>query len=479
MPRMKVVSAFLFNTLCNFGIGLIVAKFLGPAEYGRFALTLAMALVVQTALLDWIRLGAVRFYSERIRAAEPTIRATLDTAFAFITFGLAGAAIVIAFLNTDIDPSRGLIGLALAGSIANGLFDYKTALVRARFHDRLYSRLVIVKNLFSLALTGGGAFLFGSASMALIGGILSLTGSILTAWAALADEGAQTSEARLATARHLLAYGLPIITANLLYQGIPLVNRGVIASLHGFAESGQFSLAYDLGLRAVLAIGSTLDVLLFQMAVAAHERHGIDRAKAQVARNMTMVIAVILPACAGLWATLPSIEHLIVPFEYRGPFAHYEALLLPGLCATALIHFAVNPVFQIAKKNAPLIGAALIGAATNAILLLFLAKGGDASGLALAQSAAAIASLVALLAFAARTRPHWPAAPDLAAIVISTAAMVVVLLPLRDAAPGALTLGAQIVVGIVVFAGLMLAFDAIGLRQLLVARVFARVAEAR
>ena len=71
---MRVLGAFLFNTLCNFGIGLIVAKFLGPAEYGRFALTLAIALTIQIALLDWIRLAAVRFYSERVRAAEPSIR---------------------------------------------------------------------------------------------------------------------------------------------------------------------------------------------------------------------------------------------------------------------------------------------------------------------------------------------------------------------------------------------------------------------
>src|SRR3954454_12424975 len=192
---MRVLGAFLFNTLCNFGIGLIVAKFLGPAEYGRFALTLAIALTIQIALLDWTRLCAVRFYSERVRAAEPTIRATLDMAFALISFGIAGIAVVVAFLDGGLDPTRGLIGLALGVSIANSLFDYKTALVRARFHDRLYGRLVIIKNIFSLVLTGGAAFLFESAAMALLGGILSLTGSILTAWAALGDEGAGTSQA--------------------------------------------------------------------------------------------------------------------------------------------------------------------------------------------------------------------------------------------------------------------------------------------
>ena len=89
--------------------------------------------------------------------------------------------------------------------------------------------------------------------MALIGGILSLAGSILTAWAAMADQGAETSQARLSTAQQLLAYSLPIVAANLLYTAIPLANRALITHLYGFAETGQFSLAYDLGLRAVLA----------------------------------------------------------------------------------------------------------------------------------------------------------------------------------------------------------------------------------
>jgi hypothetical protein len=69
-----------------------------------------------------------------VRAAEPTIRATLDMAFALISFGIAAIAVVVAFLDTGI---------------------------------------------FSLVLTGGAAFLFESALMALIGGIMSLTSARL------------------------------------------------------------------------------------------------------------------------------------------------------------------------------------------------------------------------------------------------------------------------------------------------------------
>jgi hypothetical protein len=57
--------------------------------------------------------------------------------------------------------------------------------------------------------------------------------------------------------------------------------------------------------------------------------------------------------------------------------------------------------------------------------------------------------------------------------------MILVLLPLRNGAPGVLTLAAEIAVGVGVFACLMLAFDAIGLRQLLVSRLLARPAEAQ
>ena len=63
-------------------------------------------------------------------------------------------------------------------------------------------------------------------------------------------------------ARSILRYTLPIVTSNLLYLCIPLANRSLITIFYGFSETGQFSLAFDIGTKAVQAIGSTLDVLL-------------------------------------------------------------------------------------------------------------------------------------------------------------------------------------------------------------------------
>ncbi|WP_036263480.1 lipopolysaccharide biosynthesis protein [Methylocapsa aurea] len=468
---MTVFLAFFCNILFNFAIGLLVAKFLGPEEYGRFALAHATAIAVQTGFFDWIRLGATRFYSERIRREEPALRATLDFGFAIITVGLTIGASLLLFSGVSFTLSNGLIALALGVAVANGLFDYYTALVRARFHDRLFTRLVLVKNLFAFALMGGGAFWFGSAKMTLIGGIVSLGGSVITARAALRDPSSQPRLARFSIAEAMMRYSLPIVGANLLYLAIPLANRSIVAVLYGFSETGQFSLAYDFGAKAIAAIGSALDIVLFQIAVATHELQGPTQAKRQIGRNMTIVVAMVLPACTGIWLTLPSVEQLIVPVDFRGHFGLLLPLMMTGLFCMAIIQYAINPIFQIEKRTAPLVAAALVACVVDPLLILVLPRDAGASSLAIAQAGAMVAALVTLVAFASLSSPQWPSRRDLAATVLANAVMSAMLLPMRDKEPGLATLVEQIIVGVGVYAFVVMSADVAGLRSITVARL--------
>ena len=462
---MKVLIAFFVNTLFNFAIGLLVAKFLGPDQFGRFALALAVGVLIQTALFDWIRLTAVRFYSERSRRDRPELRATLDVTFAIVAFAVAIVTVVIMLCGFTFSLSNSLVVLAAAAAIANGLFDYHTALVRARFHDTLYSRLIITKNFLALLLTAGGAFFFRSAQMALIGVCLSMAGSMLLARGALGDKDARPNLARARLAVDYLRYALPIVGANALYLLIPLANRALVTNVYGFAETGQYSLAFDIGTRVVAAIGTALDVLLFQIAVRADELHGAQRAKEQVAANMGIVFAIMLPATAGLWLILPSLDGLVVPQEFRLPFEHYLTLLLPGLLCYGLMNFAINPIFQIARRTLPMVAAAAVGCCVDAVLILVLPRGADASSFAVAQAAAVAAGLVALIVIALPSRPRWPRARDLVVAIAGTAAMIAAVAPLREWAPGVVTLIVEIVVGAVVYGCFVALFDLAGLRS--------------
>ena len=91
---MKVIFAFFLNIAFNFIVGLLVAKFLGPAEFGRFALAFATAIVVQTAFLDWLRLGATPARSSRqpFRPTYPLSTGTLRPAAAAATAGASSGS---------------------------------------------------------------------------------------------------------------------------------------------------------------------------------------------------------------------------------------------------------------------------------------------------------------------------------------------------------------------------------------------------
>ena len=77
---MLIILTNVFNLLVNFVVGLIVANFLGPESFGRFAVAIGAGALVQVALFGWLRLAAARFYSETVRFERPELRASLDRA---------------------------------------------------------------------------------------------------------------------------------------------------------------------------------------------------------------------------------------------------------------------------------------------------------------------------------------------------------------------------------------------------------------
>lgn len=471
---MRLMLPFLLNSLLNFAVGLLVAKALGPSEYGRFMLALAVAVVAQTLVFDWLRLAATRFYSERERREQPQIRATLDAAFAV----LAAVAILVAsaiwLLRPALPISPDLAALAVGVALANALFDFATALVRARFHDRAYGALVIAKNILAFILTVGGAFVFRSANVALIGMMISVAGCLIAGRRELADPDTDFRQANGALMRRYLAYGLPIIVAAVLYQLVPLANRALLSSADGFAEVGLISLAFETGIRIVGAIGSAIDVILFQIAVHTEKTDGAGAARAQIARNLGVVFAIVLPAVAGAWLILPSFEALFVPQNFRGAFAHYFALMTPALFAFAMMNYGVNTAFQLAHRLAPLVIAALVALIANFLALAYLPPTPDATRFAQAQSISSMSGLVALVAMLFLLEPMWPRARDILGALAATAAMLAAGLPLRGLPPGALTLAFQIAAGAGVYGALALAFDVAALRSIIAARLAAR-----
>jgi O-antigen/teichoic acid export membrane protein len=468
---MLVVAAFLINSIFNFALGLLIARFLGPVGFGQYAIAAALAVVVNTLFLDWIRLAATRFYSAKARADDPAVRGTLDAIFMLSSLGLTAAAAALLWLGHDFRLAMALALLTPAMGVCNGLFDYHAALLRARFDERGFALMVVVKNVLSLCLMAGGALWFESAAAVAAGFIASILATLAVAWRRLRDPGATILKPDWMQAKGFFAYGFPVVTAGLIYYLIPFWNRTSIAGDLGFAASGQFSLAYDIAIRVVQTAGSALDIILFQIALRTEDERGLDEAKAQMSANMGLVFLAVCAMVMGYWLVLPGFEATLVPEAFRGSFAEVSVILLPGLACYALIQFAVTPVFQLRRRTWPVILSALLALAVNALLVSPLGPEARLADYARAQSFAYGAALVAAAALALGQMRVLPRPRDIAVALTAMGVMVLAAWPFRAMPPGWLSLGLSAAAGGAAFVAVALALNAGDLRRKLTQRL--------
>jgi O-antigen/teichoic acid export membrane protein len=462
---MILLLAFVLNAGINFILGLLVAYFLGPAEFGRYAIGASLMVLVMAACIDWLKYAAQRFYSERARAHAPEVRATLDVLAAGISLALAGLVMAAVVAGIDAGLPAMLLGASVAAAICGGLFEYHSAIARARFLDGIYARLILVKNVLALILMAGGAWWFRDAAMVMIGSCLAIGAALIVVRRALADGRLEWRGASKARAWEFAHYAMPLVMANVLYVAMPLVNRAWLANLHGFAEAGYFSLASDIGLKLFGTTGAALELILFQHVVRIDETEGRAAAEARMSRNMGIVLAVLMPMLAGLWLVLPAFEALIVPPDFRGYFASYLLMLIPGFFAMALLQAAFYPALMIAKKTGPATLAAGLALLVNLGLLLVLDPARQPLIFALAQSVGFGAALVLAALVVGRATTARPAWRDVLIVLGATALMLAVCWPLRTRLPALVELPLIALLGGATYGAILLAANLGGLRS--------------
>jgi len=462
---MTVLLPFVVNAGLNFVLGLLIAYCLGPAAFGLYAIGAAIVVLVNTTLLDWLRISAIRFYSLSTRETQPEIRATLDLLAAGISIALSGLLVAAIAAGIDFRLPAMLLAASVLGGMGAGLFDYHGAIARARFLDAVYAKLIIVKNLLALVLMVGGAWITGDPTTVLLGGLLSVAVALLLVRRALADAPLSLSAARKEVAWSFLLYSVPLIGSNAIYSLIPLINRSLLAGAHGFAEAGYFSLASDMGLKLFGTLASTLEIVLLREVIRLDEHRGREAALRQIAQNVVIVLMVTLPIAAGLWLVLPAFERLLVPQSFRGHFSDYLTILLPGFMALTISQAAFIPVFLLGKRTgiAPL--ATGLGLACN-LLLAFVA--GIVNGpqrYAYAQTSAFLVALAVTAIAALRSMPKSPPLRDMLCVVLAVILMAAAVWPLSGRLAAPLELALQIAIGIAVYAAVVLGLDVMRLRS--------------
>lgn len=456
---MTVLLPFLVNAALNFVLGLLIALFLGPEAFGLYAIGAALVVLVNTAALDWLKLSAVRFYTAETRERDPGIRATLDLLFAAVALLLCVLLAVALLAGFDGGLPASLLAAAVLAAIGAGWFDYHGAIARARFLDAAYARLIFVRAVIVLVLMVGGAWLMRDPATVLLAGLVGTIASVLSVRRRLSDGPLAFAGARKELAGDFLRYALPLVAGNAVYSLIPLLNRSLLAEAHGFAESGYFSLASDIGLRLFPMLATMLEIVLLREVIRLDETRGRKAARKRIANNMVLVLAVVLPAALGFWLVLPAFEALVVPAAFRGHFALFMVPLLPGFAAIALFQAAIYPVFLLEKRTLIAAIVAVAGLGVNLAWLWVLSGPDTPLRFAAAQSAGFLAVLLVTGFVALHTLSKGPSLRDIACILLAGLAMALAIWPLQGRLPPLLELVLQIGLGGLVYGAVILACD--------------------
>jgi O-antigen/teichoic acid export membrane protein len=476
---MLLAVTFAVNSALNFVLGLLIAQFLGPEQFGLYALGAALLVLINAVAIDWLKLSTIRFYSEDKRAAEPSIRATLDGMAALCTLGLIAILFTAIIAGVDLKIPTAIVAGAVAAGVVGGLFDYQQAVARARAEDVVYARMVIVKNVLALLLMVGGAWLTRDPALVLVGSALSSLAALVAVRRSLADAPLTLRAIDGPQLRIFAAYAFPLVATNVLLSTIPLLNRSIMSAGYGLAEAGYFALASDIGVKLMGTLGATLEIMLLPLAVRALDRDGMAAAHARIGRNLVIVLAVVLPVGIGALLVMPAFEALVVPPAFRGHFSFYMWILMPAFMAVPIMQVGFNPVNLLARKTAMATVSAAAAVAVNGIILAGLLLTGPGArlgpaGIAVAMSAGFVIAALIIAVRALRHASVRPGLRSLGVIGLGLVLMCACLAPLRAMQPEALVLALQILLGAMVYGGTIVAGDLGGCRRQLLAYLKAR-----
>jgi O-antigen/teichoic acid export membrane protein len=474
---MTFAIVFFLNAAANFAFGVVLSALLGPAEFGRYATVALAAGTVAAGVFEWLRQSSIRFSGQIEDRAR--IAATLDAGY-LVAMALLYVGVGVSYLcGQTFGVTPGALALTPLLAVALSRLDYAGAWLRARERPRPFALLYGLRQ--ALCFCGVASVAWFTRDSTLTVGALAFCTLLpaVVVGVAMRTPGAGLKQASARHAARFFVYAKPIVLSLVLYQLVVVVNRQAALLGLGAEATGQLSLATDLGQRLFLALNTLPEFLLFQYALKREREEGRASAERQVSFNVTVTLALLIPLTAGYVAMMPTFQALLVPAAYRGPFADLSWRLAPGFLAFCAISSTCNPVFQLAQRTWPTIIAAACALLVDFALLRFSGCAASVEGLASATSVSLVAGWAVASTLAMRNRNARPRLNELAAIMVAAAAMVFAVEPLNALSSHGMAAGAALVVGVVVYGGLVLVFDVAGLRRLASAQWRARAQHER
>jgi O-antigen/teichoic acid export membrane protein len=444
---------------------------LKPEVYGKYALVVATAGLLNALLFQWIRLSLVRYlhaHKEDPSRLKSTMMTT--TCAIILALGVVAAGISLLPIQSEWRPVALPCWIMLA---AQAIYELCCENVRAMMRPWSYMGLQLAKSAGTVVL-GVILVLLGAGWW---GPLAGLTAGMLLA--AAFSCGRDWSGFKWSIDRQILAqvarYGLPLSATVALANVIGSSDRYLIAGFMGEGPAGLYSAAVDFTTQTLTLVMMVVNLAMFPLAVRAFEHEGREAAQEQMRSNASLLLAIGVPCVIGMTMLAPGIANCFLGKSYRAAAAGIIPLIALGAFLAGFKAYHFDAAFQFAHRTIYQVWIVLFAAIVN-ITLNWIAI--PRYGINGAAGASVLAYLISIVLTAWLGRRHFvlpfPVRPA-AQVLLAGGAMAVLLYPLRDDVRP-LVVAAQIAGGAIAYVGLLIACNFLSLREMLVKKWNAREA---
>jgi len=449
----------------GFITGMALTWLLTPEAYGLYGLGLTIVVLVAGIFFDWHGLSFMRFF--QAHADNPRFMPTVVQVFVLLCF----ASLVLVPVGLRFSAGgpaeqdyRLLIAISLPGCWAYAWFELAARIQVAQFRPMRYFWMNLIRNLMILGFGLAAAWAWHSAYPVLAVGFLAMFAAGLLF--RIPHFSLRPGRFDMEMARRLFAFGWAMALVRATGTASFALDRFLLETMIGTDAVGFYTAAYQLAQTTIITIGAGIGSATYSLAVRTVEGGDTVAIGRQLARNSSLLLALLLPASVGAAMVSPSLAKLFVGPDYVGPVASMVAWMALGAFFTGFRANYLDHAFQLGHRTRRLLGVVLVTAAINLALEFWLIPRFGGAGVAIANLIAGAAGL-AIAGWAAQAVMPMPVDwRDAGKTALATAAMALFLWPLYGRGD-LISLVAAVIGGAAVYGAVMLALDAMELRAVL------------
>jgi O-antigen/teichoic acid export membrane protein len=310
-------------------------RLLTPAAFGSYSYVFSAVLVLQTALFYALPIAVMRFFpGATLARRQDGLLKEAYVVFYLMCLAMVAISVCVGLLVDLPDQYRLAAWLALPMLLFRSLVQLNQSVNRSGNLMGRFNTIECVHAVLGFGLGLAAMYILGQGPEAIIVGLLIAAVVCSSVDFRLLASPFRRTAGALDTAEllRLVEYAWPLVAVAVTAMVLQNSDRFLLGSLAGAEVLGIFAVAYNLVERPTTLICSSISTATFPLVVQVLEHHGREAARIQAGRNGIALLAVTLPACAGLALTADYVAASLV-----GPaFRTGVAALIPIMSFTAL-----------------------------------------------------------------------------------------------------------------------------------------------